>query len=925
MNFDKYERLTFERRGRVLWISIDAGPMNAVDFPLHEELAHVFYEAQSDDDSDLIVLTGAGRAFCAGGDMDWFQEMIDDPAKFRGITTDAKRIVNGLLEMEKPIVCRLNGAAAGLGASIALLCDVIIADERALIGDPHVKVGLVAGDGGAVIWPQLIGFARAKEMLLTGDMPDSDGDTMPDWWESQVGLDPNVDDADGDPDGDGLSNGAEFAMGASPAVDNRTPTLMGDVLIVYEGATTVLTLRAVDVDSALEQIVYTVLSLPESGALIKSGAGLSVGGTFTQEDVLQGAIAFAHPAGDPAENVLHISLRDERAALTPRDYAVSLSGCRPQADTWPAVWTETSPSDLSTVLLQTRDAVDRAGVLGYVTGKWFGLAVWDNADAQSGVGCSAPSSCTLTGSDSDDVLTGSSEIDLILGGPGADRLTGGPGADVFVLDPDSGNDTIVDFSTIEGDRLDLCALLAGSSGSTVDYVRVSTIEEDVLLAFDMNGDGSGFDDVVLTLAGVADSFDFARAYADGFILTNGLNQPVTVSVAVADGDARAAETDARPATFTLSRTGPLTSPLTVALHLSGGAVNGADYELIVPQATFPAGSATLTVAVVPIPDYMFEGTESVVLTVQARAGYELGAPWSAHVTIADLAERVSLTLVEPLSVKGGQPATAMISRTGMAARQTTVWLTVGGSATNGVEVEMLPTRISLAAGQTAAYLDVVTTPNAELSDGIERVTLAIRSDPAGVYELFGNTSVSVAIIDSADLATDVNRDGVLDAEDRDHDGIATADEQVLGTDPASPTLLLQPGWNLISVPTAAGTLAEQLGENFAGIVWGWDGTAYKAVAAADVLEPGRGYFAYAFAEAAIDQVATPRGDGRKACVAGWNLIGPINGGALGRDNAGFLVLYSFDGQDYCQVDDGVLRSMKGYWALRTDASEVILP
>ena len=149
MNFDKYERLTFERRGQVLWISIDAGPMNAVDFPLHEELAHVFYEAQSDDDSDLIVLTGAGRAFCAGGDMDWFQEMIDDQSKFRGITTDAKRIVNGLLEMEKPIVCRLNGAAAGLGASIALLCDVIIADERALIGDPHVKVGLAAGDGGA--------------------------------------------------------------------------------------------------------------------------------------------------------------------------------------------------------------------------------------------------------------------------------------------------------------------------------------------------------------------------------------------------------------------------------------------------------------------------------------------------------------------------------------------------------------------------------------------------------------------------------------------------------------------------------------------------------------------------------------------------------------------------------------------------------
>ena len=170
MKLDDYQRLKFEWRARVLWVTIDSGPMNAVDFELHEELAQVFYDVQADDGSDLIVLTGKGRAFCAGGDMDWFQEMIDDPSKFRGITVDAKRIVNGLLEMEKPIVCRLNGAAAGLGASIALLCDVIIADERAKIGDPHVKVGLVAGDGGAVIWPQLIGFARAKEMLLTGDM-----------------------------------------------------------------------------------------------------------------------------------------------------------------------------------------------------------------------------------------------------------------------------------------------------------------------------------------------------------------------------------------------------------------------------------------------------------------------------------------------------------------------------------------------------------------------------------------------------------------------------------------------------------------------------------------------------------------------------------------------------------------------------------
>jgi enoyl-CoA hydratase len=166
-----WQRFTFERRGRVLYARITSSHrMNGVDEPMHEEFARVFTELQRDDGSDIIVLGAVGRAFCAGGDFDWFEQQIDDPARFRAITWDAKRIVNSLLELERPIICRLHGAAAGLGASIALLCDIIVADETALIGDPHVKVGLVAGDGGALIWPQLIGYARAKELLMTGDM-----------------------------------------------------------------------------------------------------------------------------------------------------------------------------------------------------------------------------------------------------------------------------------------------------------------------------------------------------------------------------------------------------------------------------------------------------------------------------------------------------------------------------------------------------------------------------------------------------------------------------------------------------------------------------------------------------------------------------------------------------------------------------------
>jgi len=117
-----------------------------------------------------VILTGQGRAFCAGGDTDWFRQQIDDPRTFRAIAPEAKRIVSSLLDLEKPLVCRLNGAAAGLGATIALMSDVIVAADTAVIGDPHIKVGLVAGDGGAIIWPQLIGFARAKELLMTGDL-----------------------------------------------------------------------------------------------------------------------------------------------------------------------------------------------------------------------------------------------------------------------------------------------------------------------------------------------------------------------------------------------------------------------------------------------------------------------------------------------------------------------------------------------------------------------------------------------------------------------------------------------------------------------------------------------------------------------------------------------------------------------------------
>ena len=171
MDFESYETVSFSRRERVLTVTMNRPEkLNAVNERMHAELARIFHDITSDPDSDIVVLTGAGRAFSAGGDFNWFQEMIDNPRIWDKTRQEAKQIVFGLIDCEKPVIAKVNGHAMGLGATIALFSDVIFAAESARFADPHVGVGLVAGDGGAVIWPQLIGSARAKEYLMTGDV-----------------------------------------------------------------------------------------------------------------------------------------------------------------------------------------------------------------------------------------------------------------------------------------------------------------------------------------------------------------------------------------------------------------------------------------------------------------------------------------------------------------------------------------------------------------------------------------------------------------------------------------------------------------------------------------------------------------------------------------------------------------------------------
>lgn len=169
MPWGNYEFIDANLSDGVLTLALNRPEqLNSTNRQMHGELSRVFTQASFDTAVEVIVLTGTGRAFSAGGDLNFLQLCIDNPDVFDEVAYEGKQIVYSMIDCEKPIVGRINGHAAGLGATLALMCDITFVADHAKISDPHVRVGLVAGDGGAVIWPQLIGYARAKEYLLTG-------------------------------------------------------------------------------------------------------------------------------------------------------------------------------------------------------------------------------------------------------------------------------------------------------------------------------------------------------------------------------------------------------------------------------------------------------------------------------------------------------------------------------------------------------------------------------------------------------------------------------------------------------------------------------------------------------------------------------------------------------------------------------------
>ena len=171
MEYSDFQHILFERREHnVLWMTLNRPEvLNAADPRLHTELVEVWKTIDRDPSVHVAVVTGAGRAFSAGGDLKLVENAYQNYDEILRILDEARDLVYNILHCSKPIISAINGAAVGAGLVVALLADISIAAENARLADGHVRMGVAAGDHAAIVWPLLVGMAKSKYYLMTSD------------------------------------------------------------------------------------------------------------------------------------------------------------------------------------------------------------------------------------------------------------------------------------------------------------------------------------------------------------------------------------------------------------------------------------------------------------------------------------------------------------------------------------------------------------------------------------------------------------------------------------------------------------------------------------------------------------------------------------------------------------------------------------
>jgi enoyl-CoA hydratase len=173
-DYSQYQHLLFERQANGILLIIINRPelLNATDARLHWELSRVWLDIADDPETRVVVITGAGRAFSAGGDLDMIETFQGNIDVVSGVMKEASDIVYNIVNLDKPVISAINGVAVGAGLAVALMADISIMAEDARITDGHIRLGVGAGDHAAIIWPLLCGMAKAKYYLLTADFID---------------------------------------------------------------------------------------------------------------------------------------------------------------------------------------------------------------------------------------------------------------------------------------------------------------------------------------------------------------------------------------------------------------------------------------------------------------------------------------------------------------------------------------------------------------------------------------------------------------------------------------------------------------------------------------------------------------------------------------------------------------------------------
>ncbi|MEI7729604.1 MAG: cadherin-like domain-containing protein [Verrucomicrobiota bacterium] len=609
------------------------------------------------------------------------------------------------------------------------------------------------------------------DLEIFDHLSDSTGSGIPDWWLAKYGLNPG--DALADPDGDGLNNLAEFKRGTNPLHDDRAPSLANDTLLVYADGTSVVGLRAIDVDSAASNLVYQLGSLPQTGALLLRNAQtnlnhdaiLKVGDTFTQADVNNMRLVFKHGVGqDAVDDGFNVSLRDENTNHAIWQASVNLTVYRP-LDTnavAEAALALVTPGTVTPTLLAL-PADEQLRVNNYVLGRDQGYVIYDGLNDIASQVLAAPSAGLTAaayrsnyvrayGLDRRHVIVGGAYFNQLAGGMEPDVLvvngmgdvvTGSGGADHFIMSGRVGSSNVItDFNVADGDVLDLSRALSTAGGWATNFIKLTISGTNTVIGLNLNGTGTYYTNAYITLNGV--QYDNSTLYdlvQSGVILTG--NKVFTPRVCIV-ATSNASQNGSVAGVFTVTRSGPLTDALTASLQISGSAANGTSYQLIASTITFPSGISSMPIQVIPYPASVIV-TQYVQISVLDGTNYNVGNPSSALVSIEPLMPQVSIEALELIAVKGQSDGLFLITRAGPAERSVLVRLTISGTATAGTDYDAISAYVNFQPQQTTALLTVHPKTTAGLNNGSKSVVITIKPDAS--YKVMPPASAGVVIVD----------------------------------------------------------------------------------------------------------------------------------------------------------------------------------